>query len=268
MLSLEHALGPVVAQPDDVVVVGDLLGAPASEPAEDRRIGQRRLAVRAADGHRLEELGAHHRAHAGAAIGSVAHVDDRGEADEPLARRTDRGYLDPRVAQLGPDRVDGLRRRPTPQVTGGAQLGLAVVDPQVDRLGGAATDDDSGEAGEAELGGEEAAALAVADAVRQRGAGVDRDPALPRDRCTGQEAVHPGHDVGRVQAVRARLHLLEDVVEPHRGAAEVGPVEGLGRGFDLHVPRRQVHMEDAPRELARHDQPLRIVSGGIALVPA
>ena len=262
VLALEHALGAVVAQPDDVAVVGDLPGAPAGQLAEGRGVGQRRLAVRAADGHRLEVLGAHHRAHAGAAVGAVAHVDDRGEADQLLARRPDRGDLDPRVSQLGPERVDGLRRRLAPQVTGRAQLGLAVVDPQVDRLGGAATDDDPGEPGEAQLGGEETAALAVADAVRQRGAGVDRDPALPRDRCSGQEAVHPGHDVGRVQPVGPRLHPLEDVVEPHRGAAEVGPVEGLGRGFDLHHPRRQVHMKDPPRELARHGLPLRVVSVG------
>ena len=148
--------------------------------------------------------------------------------------------------------VVDLGRGLAPQVTGGAQLGLAVVEPQVDGLRRPSGDDESEEAGEPELGREEAAGLAVADAVHERRARVDGDPALAGDRRPGQEAVHHGQDVGRIEPVRARLHPLEDVVEPHRGAAEVGPEERLGRVLVLERPGREVDVQDASGDDAWH----------------
>ena len=68
----------------------------------------------------------------------------------------------------------------------------------------------------------------------------------------GQEAVHHGQDVGRIEAVRARLHPLEDVVQPHRGAAEVGPEERLGRVLVLERPGREVDVQDASGDDAWH----------------
>ena len=148
--------------------------------------------------------------------------------------------------------VVDLGRGLAPQVTGGAQLGLAVVEPQVDGLRRPSGDDEPDEAGEAQLGREEAACLAVADAVHERRAGVDGDPALARDRRPGQEAVHHGQDVGRIETVRPRLHPLEDVVQPHRGAAEVGPEERLGRVLVLERPGREVDVQDASGDDAWH----------------
>ena len=252
VLSLEHALGSVDPQVQDVAVVRDLVGAPAGELAEGRGVGEGQLLAGAAHDDGLEVLGAHHRAHAGAAVGAVGHVHDRGEADQLLAGRAGLGDLDLVVTELGLEEIVHLGRGPAPQVTGGAQLGLAVVEPQVDGLRRPPGDDESDEAGEVELGREEAACLAVADAVGEGRAGIDRDPALAGDRRPGQEAVHHGQHVGRIEPVRARLHPLEDVVEPHRGAAEVGPEERLGRVLVLERAGREVDVQDASGDDAWH----------------
>src|SRR5205807_2681528 len=111
--------------------------------------------ARAAHGHRLEVLRAHHRAEARAPDGPpVLAVDhDRREADESLAGRSDARHawqlaapIDCR-ADLGPDGVVGLEGVLAPQVAGVADLDLAIVDPQVDGPLGTSAHDDGVEAG-------------------------------------------------------------------------------------------------------------------------
>ncbi len=135
VLALQHALGPVRAQAEDVGVIGDLGGAPPGELAQGLDVGHRHLPVRAAHHDRLEVLGAHDGAHAGSAIRPVAHADDRGQADALLAGRSDRRHLDLRVVELLFEQIGGRGRGLAPQVARRPQLGLAIVDPQVDGLG-------------------------------------------------------------------------------------------------------------------------------------
>ena len=252
VLPFQDAGGPVRAQAQDIGIVRDLRRACARQLVEDRRVRQGELLAGPAGDDRLQVLRAHHRAHPGAAVGTVGHVHDRGKTDELLAGRPRLGYLNLVVAEVALEDVVDLGRRLPPQVAGGPQLRHTVVQPQVSGFGGAAPDHDPGEAGEAQLGGEEAPGLAVADAVRERRASVDGDPALARDGRPRQEAVHERQHVVRIEAVGAGLPPLEDVVQPHGGAAEVLPVERLGGTLDLQLARREVDVEDAPGEVAWH----------------
>ena len=151
--------------------------------ADELGVGHLELQL-AADGDGLQVLRAHHRAHARSAGGVLEVVDDAGVADQVLAARADLRGPDALVAKLRADRLLGLERVQAPEVRGVAQLGLAVVDPEVDRLRRLALEDDRVEAGVLELGAEEAADVALAVAAGQRR--LRADAAAPAARRTGR----------------------------------------------------------------------------------
>ncbi len=65
-----------------------------------------------------------------------------------------------------------------PEKRGVPQFGLPVVQPEIDWFWRSAFDHDPVEPGELQLGGEEAATLAVTNAIDEGGLGVGRHPAL------------------------------------------------------------------------------------------
>ena len=162
---------------------------------------------------RLEVLAAHDCAHARAAVGAIAHVDDGRIAHSPFAGWTDLRYLDTVVAQLLlQDRLH-LARDLRPQVAGVAQLVTAVVHPQVDGMGCLALEEEAVEAGELHLGGKEAAALGVADGAGEGALGAGGHAALAGDGRAGRHTHGERQDVLGSQRIDSGGHLLEQVME-------------------------------------------------------
>src|ERR1051326_6009399 len=81
----------------------------------------------AAHRNRLQVLRAHHSADAGATGSAVLIVDDAGEADELLARRTDVRHAQARDAQLVTDAVLGFAGGAAPVSAGVADLDDVIV---------------------------------------------------------------------------------------------------------------------------------------------
>ncbi len=196
----QHRLGGAVQAHRVNIRIGEVPRPPAGQLVQPLLIGQRR-AVFAPHRNRLEVLRSHHRAHAGTPVGAVAHAHDRGEAHALLARRADLEHFDLLVAQLRLERVLCLARDLAPQVRGVAQLGLAVVNPQVDWTRRPPLDHDRVEPGELHLGGEEPARLRIAHRASQRGAGDRRQAALAGDRRAGQHTQGEGEHVLRAERV-------------------------------------------------------------------
>ena len=102
----------------------------------------------------------------------------RGEAHEVLARGADRHDVGG-VALDGLDGVDGVARGQPPERAGGHELGALLGDLDVDRLRGAAGDDDGVEAGALHRGGEAAAERGVEEEAGERRLGGDEARLLP-----------------------------------------------------------------------------------------
>ena len=167
VLDAEHPGGAVLAEPLDAGV--DLLHLLEALGQLAELLGHRRLGrLGAAHDDGLQALGAHHRAHAGAAVRAVRHVHDRGEAHQVLAGWPDLRYFGLRIADCLLQEPIDLAGHLAPQVLRRAQLGLAVGEPEIDRLGRAAGEHDRVGAGAAHLGREEPTALAVADRAGER----------------------------------------------------------------------------------------------------
>ena len=185
ILKHEHAGGAVVLHSLHVREVRERAGGLARQLRHRLLIRDVDLAV-AAHHDRLQVLAAHHRAHTGAAVCAVGHVDDARQSREALARGADLRHLDLGVAQFLLDRRLRIAGNLAPQVRRVAQLGLAVMHPQVDRLGAAAGEHNAVEAGELEFSGPEASRLAVADQAGGGAFGRCGAPALPTDRHAGR----------------------------------------------------------------------------------
>jgi len=176
---------------------------------------------------RTQILGGHDCPHTGAAVGAVAHVDDGRQARAFFGSGTALGDLNFGIPQLLLDERLCLGGGFSPQCRSVAQLGFAVVNPEVLVGGRFAGEDDAVKPGKFQLRREKAAALGIADAVHQRGASIDAHAALPGDGSTGGGREHPGEDIGRIQAVNAGGHMLENIDQAHGRAADVGAVEGF-----------------------------------------
>ena len=99
---------------------------------EGGRVRQGDLAL-APHHDRLQVLGSHDRADAGAAGGPVAVVHDGGKQHLLFPGRPDHGRLGLGVG-LAAQGVVGFMGGLAPQVAGGPQLGAVPVDPEIDRL--------------------------------------------------------------------------------------------------------------------------------------
>ncbi len=101
-------------------------------------------------------------------------VLDAGIEDQPLAGRPDGGHADALVLQLILETLQGLKVVETPNPGGIPDFDVAVMDPEVNRLGRPAADHDGIEAGELQLRGPVAAGLGFREGARQRRLGAHR----------------------------------------------------------------------------------------------
>ena len=142
----------------------------------------------AAGGHGLEVFGAHDTSHAGTAAGIFYAGHDVGKAHQVFAGRADDQLLtsssssSSRIAHwvsvvVLPQRSAGV-----------ADLDLAVMDKQVDRLFGLALDDQMVESGPGHLGGEKAAHVGAAQQAGERRFGHDMGAGGGRGAGGGQNA--------------------------------------------------------------------------------
>ena len=106
VLRTENAGGAKLSQAGDVRIL-EILGAPAGQFGQCLPVSDLGALV-AADGNRLEVLGAHDRAHARTPGGPIAHTDDGCKSNEVLAGWPALQDLDLGVAQLLLDRRLGL----------------------------------------------------------------------------------------------------------------------------------------------------------------
>ena len=158
LLAEHHAGGAKLAQLLHAAVGLELGGAQGGYRLDALGVGVGG-ALRAAHGNRLEVLGAHDRAQSGTAGGSISHIDDGGGAHQVLTGGPAAGHFDLAVAQILAQACLRIPRAQAPQVRRVAQLGLAVLDPQVDGVRRLAQEDDAVKAGVLQLGREEAAGL-------------------------------------------------------------------------------------------------------------
>ncbi len=103
------------------------------------------------DRQTFQVLGTHHRTHTRASRRLAPAVDHTGVAHHLLTARPNPQVLDLVIAQLAADRFFRVGGQHAPQMTGIANLALAVLDPQVHRLLGLARDHHRIEACELEL---------------------------------------------------------------------------------------------------------------------
>ena len=210
------------------------------------RVVDGRAAV-GADGDRLEELGAHHRAEP-AAAGVAAVVRDRREADELLARRPDRGHpvggAEPRAQRL----LRGGGRQ-APEVARGLEPRAVLVDDQdAGRVTGAA-DDDRIVAGPLAGDREVARRERVVEPVGQRRLRDDGEL-----RARGQRRAHErGEDEGERRLRRERVaavgpELAEQVGAQPR-AADRPAQDIVPQREGLRAPVAEVH-DQGPAEVA------------------
>ncbi len=179
----------------------------------------------AAHGDRLELLAAHQGAHAGARRQAAVIGKDAGEGHAVLACRADGGHSGPGLAGLGAHGLLGLVRvGAAPQVGGGAQLDLVIIDPQVDRMRGAPGDPQGIPARQAQLGADETADVAFAPP-----AGLGRAPAdhkAPGGRAggAGQRAGDEEQRAGGVERA-----ALGDEGVPQQARAQAGGADVIAQ---------------------------------------
>ena len=178
-------------------------------------------ALRAAHGDRLQVLRAHHRADAGAAGGAMQVVDDGGEQHPRLAGAPDAGNADQRILVLLLEDRLGVPGALAPDLVGGEQLRLVVLDVQVDRLRRLALEDDHVPAGEAQLGAEIAARVRAGDRAGERALGDDRVARAGGGHRAGQRAGGEDQLVRGRQRIDLRIDLLAEVLGGETALAQV-----------------------------------------------
>ena len=201
--------------------------------------------TRAAHRDGLEPLGAHDRAQPTAAGGARPVHHHARAAHAALTGRPDgrdAGLCSPGAAPQLSLRLPDVQ---APQVICGPQFCAAIMDPQVHGTRRLARDHDRVEAGVLQLRGKVAARIGHADAAGQRVLGVDGQPAARRRQSPGERAGAEGHDVRRVERIRAGRHLSEE--DPLADAAAAERVAQVVRGgLCLHRPGSQVYPQDPP----------------------
>ncbi len=145
------------------------LGAFSEEP---RRLGD---ADRLASAHRdrLEVLGAHHGAHAGAPGGASVIVDHAGEPHQFLSGGADTGDLNRGVGVFLLYPLARLVGVQAPEVGGVEDFNPVVGDHQVDRLFRPPVENHAGIARVTQFGRPETAGIAVPQVFRERRLGAD-----------------------------------------------------------------------------------------------
>ena len=148
--------------------------------------------------------------HAGVAVQVLPCPADGGDPDRAvLMTRLDRGLGIP--DRLAPDEAFGVD-----------QLGVVVLDVEVDRARRAALADHHVPAGELQLAPEVAARVRAGDGVGERPLGDDRVAPSGRRRGPGQRAGRDDEHVLGRERIRLRVHLLHEVPGGKAPAAQVG----------------------------------------------
>ncbi len=143
-----HHLGRAKAPAGLALGMGGQVGADALGQARQCRwVGHRHLAG-AAHGNGFQVFAAHHRPRSTAPELAVVVGLDHGVTHTLLAGRADHGDARFRLLQLLAQAVLRVMGQPAPQVGRLAQLGLTIVDPQVERALGLALHHQAVEAGE------------------------------------------------------------------------------------------------------------------------
>jgi len=212
---------------------------------ETRRVGDLHRAA-PHHGDRLEVLGPHHRADAGATGGAVHLVHHVGERGQPLTGRADAGDLGVLVG-LGAHEIGGVRRVLAPDSAGVADLDRVVLDPQVHRLVRPALNDQGVVAGELELRAEGASGVRRGERVVERPLGDDVEPARRR-REGARERPGSEHElVLRRQGVGLRVDLGADDVAAQTAGAQVVARDLRVGGLAGDLARGEVDTQDRAR---------------------
>ena len=218
---IEHRDGALLGQAGAVVAWVEL--GPRRRDSGMKGVGILDLdARRAAHGNCLQILRAHHRADAGAPGGAVEIIDDAGIARELFAGAPDRGDADARILVTFLDARFGLPHRLAPDETLCVQqLGLVILDVEIDRLFGFAGDHDHVPAGEAQLAAPIAARIGARDGIRQGALGDHRITSAGGGAGAGQRARGENqHILGR-QRIRFRVHFLGEIFTRQTTRADI-----------------------------------------------
>ena len=208
----------------------------------------------AVDRDRLEVLGAHDGADAGAAGGAVHLVHDVGDEREMLTGRPDARHLGVFVG-LGAHQIGRVLRVVAPDGRGVADLHLVVADPQVRRLGRLALDDDGVVAGVLELGPERAARVGAGDHVVERALGDHFVAARRRRERAGERAGGEDELVVRAQGVGLGIELVADDLAAEAAGPDV-VVSHLDVGrLTGHLALGEVDAEDGARPAVHLSSP-------------
>ena len=177
-------------------------------------VGQGRLRL-AARHHGLELLGAHHRAHAGAAGEAALVVHDAAY----LTRFSPPGPMEitGRACPRSPSaRISSVSKASLPQRCDASRISTLVGDIEVDRLVGGAGDDDAVVPGGPELGGDVAAHAGLAPDAGQRRAGADLEAASAGQVDAGERPHHDHQRVVGAERVDLPAHVVEEHLPPGR----------------------------------------------------
>jgi len=129
----------------------------------------------------------------------------------------------------------------------------AVVDPEVDRGGGDAMEDDPVPAGALQLGAPVAARLRLAEAAGERRFGADTMPPGPGHRRPREHAGRNDENVVRPQRVGALRHVLEETVCDEPPPTGVAPEEEIAGLLDPGAAIREIDVQDlVPVAVAVH----------------
>src|SRR5439155_26358063 len=199
----------------------------------------------------------HRGAHPGPPGHLVQRVGDARESHQVLAGGTDLGDSDELVAELGEQDVFDLAGDLAPEVRGGADLDGAFVDPQVDRGGGDAVEDDPVPARTLQLGAPVPAGLRLPEPAGERRLGADAMAARARHRRAGEHAGRDDQNIVGPERVGALGHVLEEGVRDQAAAARVTPEERVAGLLDPGRAVRQIDVQDlVPVSVAvRHAPP-------------
>ena len=226
----------------------------------------------AADGDRLELLGAHHGAQARAPGDLVQVVADAGKADDVLSGDPALRYADALVTQLLADTALHRVRELAPVGRRVANLHVAVGEPQADRGIGRTLHDNAVPARALQLRAPEAARLRLAESAGQRRFGADAvAPGARRHRARGDPGREDEHGVG-AQRVGVGRDVFEEVVGNQAATAAVLPEPGLAGLLDAPGAVVEIDVQDLVVEAVGHGRvpSLRrsVVGGGVVSRPS
>ena len=170
---------------------------------------------------RFEVLGSHQRAHAGTPGRAPVVGHDRSVRHALFAGQTDARHARLRLADLALDdtlRLVGIGL--APQVRSVAQLGLAVVNPEVHRRIGAPGDEHAVVAGVAQFRAHKAADVRLAPQAGLRRARADRKAPGRGAAGAGERTGDPKQGAGRVERVTFGIERVPQQAHAQPAAAD------------------------------------------------